>query len=337
MIPLDAAIEADKEVGGSGQMKSANRNGLGTLLRGGALAGVGLGGLLLGGLPLWAARRLIYPIAPEPLPQNMNGNLQIEATALPERVEFASRDGMPLGGWFVPGPPSQPAPWPCILLVYGYGGCKEQMAGYAQMLHQAGFATFLFDMHGSGTRKGDPVSFGYAERWDLMDAAKYVTSRPDVDKERIGVLGVSMGAATALLASADDPSIKAVVSDSSFADLVEMVKPGLKAFLGLPSFPFAPLIVRYAEAMLGMKTSEVKPEEAASRLGERPLMVIHGLDDELIHVASAHRIYNAASGPKEMWLVPNCTHAQAPVVATEEYQRRVNAFFTRWLGAERER
>ena len=41
------------------------------------------------------------------------------------------------------------------------------------------------------------------------------------------------------------------MSDSSYANVVDMVKPGLKAFLGLPPFPFAPLIVHWAETILG--------------------------------------------------------------------------------------
>ena len=168
-----------------------------------------------------------------------------------ERVEFESVSGDPLGGWFVPAPEGTERPWPAVVLVHGYGGYKEQMAGYARMLHDGGFATLMFDMEGSGTRRGKPVSLGFRERWQLMGAVRFLRSCPDVDPDRIGVLGVSMGGATALLAAAEDPSIRAVVSDSSYANVVDMVKPGLKAFLGLPPFPFAPLIVHWAETILG--------------------------------------------------------------------------------------
>src|SRR5207248_5731074 len=110
-----------------------------------------------------------------------------------------------------------------------------------------------------------------------------------------------------------------------------------KAFLGLPAFPWAPLIVRCAEAMIGAKTADVVPERAAARLGDRPLLVIHGADDGLVMPESARRIFEAASGPKELWIVLDCQHGQAPAVAPEEYRKRVNSFFARWLIGDAQR
>ena len=170
---------------------------------------------------------------------------------MPEKVEFDSLSGHRLSGWFVPGPDASAKPWPAILLVYGYGGYKEQMVNYARILHVGGFATLMFDMQGSGLRRGQPVTLGARERWDFLGAARYLRSRSDVGTERLGALGVSMGAATMLLGAAEDPNIKAIVSNSGYANLTDMIKPGLKAFVGRASFLFAPLIVRYAEAMIG--------------------------------------------------------------------------------------
>jgi dipeptidyl aminopeptidase/acylaminoacyl peptidase len=217
------------------------------------------------------------------------------------------------------------------LLVYGYGGYKEQMVGYAGMLRDAGFACLMFDMQGSGLRSGRPVTLGYRERWDLMDAAAYLRARSDVDPSRIGVLGVSMGAATALLAAELDPGIRAIVADSAYASLPDMVTPGLRAFVGRSAALFAPLIVRFGEAMVGMKSSDIAPERSAARMGNRHLLVIHGDQDDLTHPDSATRIFEAAEGPKELWVVPDCGHSAGPQVSPSEYKQRVNDFFRRAL------
>ncbi len=316
-----------------GRSSTRSRRGVSydRLVRGAALAGLGLAGLVFGGFPLVAARRIIYPNWSNEYYQATSGKLELDLTVQPEYVVFEGRDGKPLSGWFVPAPKEVARPWPVVMLAYGYGGFKEQMAGYSRSIHEGGFATFLFDMVGSGLRKGEPVTFGYKERWQMMDAANYLRSRDDVDPARIGALGVSMGGATTLLAAAEDPGIKAVVADSSYADLFGMVRPGISAFIGRRALFLAPLIVRYAETMLGMKSGEVRPDEAAARLGDRPLLVIHGDCDTLTDPNSAYRLYDAAPGPKELWVVQECGHASAPIIAPREYKQRVNGFFQRYL------
>lgn len=305
----------------SGALRSAiSRVGLG-------LAGVA--GLVFGALPMLAARRILHPSTREPKSASEEG--LIDVVVRPERVRFTARDGKPLSGWFIPAPDGTPKPWPCVLLLYGYGGYKEQMHEYAKMVHEGGFATLMFDMRGSGMRRGEPVTLGYKERWDLMDAVAYVRTRPDVDRDRIGAFGVSMGGAVALMAAAEEPAIKAIVTDSAYADIADMIKPGIVAFLGKHALPFANLIVRYAETMMGVRADEIRPEKAAAQLGQRPLLVIHGLDDILTHPESAYKLYQAATGPKELWLLPECGHGCAPSVAPAEYKRRVNEFYSRWL------
>jgi uncharacterized protein len=322
---IDTNISNREKNNNASQSKSGWRPGPGTV------AGLGLAGVLLGGFPVWAAHRILYPVHAMPAPHELDKTVALENGIEGEYIEFDARDGKKLSGWFVPAPEAIAKPWPTILLVYGYGGYKEQMVGYAQMLHNSGFATFMFDMQGSGLRRGEPVTLGYKERWDMMDAAQYVRSRDDVDTERIGALGISMGAATALLAAEEDPSIKAIVADSSYADLSDMIQPGLRAFLGVPGSLFAPLIVRLAETMLGMKSSQVQPVVSAERLGDRPLFVIHGADDSLTNAQAAHRIYAAASGPKELWVIPDCEHSRGPVVSPEEYSSRIETFLKKSL------
>ena len=293
---------------------------------------LGLGMLLFGGFPYWAARRVMYPGNQSTVPVATPGTLDLDMPGvMAERVQFAARDGGRLSGWFVPGPGTSRKPWPCILLVYGYAGYKEQMAYYAKIVHEAGFASFMFDMQGSGLRRGRPVTLGYKEKWDLMDAVRYVRGRSDIDGERLGALGISMGAATALLAAEDDPHIKAIVADSSYATVADMIQPGLRAFVGSPATIFAPMIVWFAELMMGVKATEITPELSARKLGNRPVLVIHGSDDVLTDPQSAHRIHAALTGPKELWIVPNCGHARGPEVAYDEYRQRVNDFFKRTL------
>ncbi len=299
-----------------------------------AIAGAGLAGILLGGFPVWAAHRILYPVHAQPLPHGLEGSLTLENGVAANYVEFDGRGGERLSGWFVPPPAEVATPWPVVLLVYGYGGYKEQMAGYAQFVHDAGFASFMFDMRGSGLLRDKAVTLGYKERWDMLDAARYLRTRDDVDPNRMGALGVSMGGATALLAAEADPAIRAIVADSAYARLQDMVRPGLRTFIGTPAMLFAPLIVRFAEMMLGIKSNQVQPAVSASKLGNRALFVIHGADDPLTNPESATEIFRAASGPRELWVVPDCGHALGPAVSPDEYKARITNFLVRYLRAQ---
>lgn len=328
---IDISLQAVKNARNETDRASKKSSVGGKLARGGALAGLGLGALVFGGLPYMAAKRILHPMWAEENYKTTGGKLELEVDVQPEYVVYDSRDGKQLSGWFVPAPASSPQPWPVVMLAYGYGGYKEQMAGYSKIIHEGGFATFMFDMTGSGLRRGEAVTFGYKERWDMMDAANYLRTRQDIAPDRIGALGISMGAATALLAAEQDTSIKAIVADSSYADLFGMVRPGIAAFVGRRALFLAPFIVRIAETMVGMKADSVRPDEAAASLGDRPLFIIHGDSDSLTDPNSAQRLYDAASGPKELWVVPECGHANAPVVAPDEYKRRVNEFFQKYL------
>ncbi len=89
-----------------------------------AFTGLGLFGVLLGGLPLWAARRVIYPFSSEPAFPDVVA-LEEALGIMPEQVEFEGRDGKLLSGWFVPAPDDVSSQSACVVLVHGYGGHKE--------------------------------------------------------------------------------------------------------------------------------------------------------------------------------------------------------------------
>ena len=182
-----------------------------------------------------------------------------------------------------------------MLLVYGYGGYKEQMVGYARMLHAVRLLSFMFDMQGSGVRRGEPISLGYNQRWDLWPLLATSPPAPNVRPDRIGVFGVSMGGATALLAAAEESSIRAIVSDSGYADCLSMVRPGLQAFLGKPAVLFAPLSCGTQRRWQASRPQRSCPRQR-SRAWTAGRLRIHGDNDQLVPVSSAYRIFEHASG-----------------------------------------
>ena len=217
------------------------------------------------------------------------------------------------------------------MLLHGYGCRRQQMLDYAQVLHQAGYSTFLFDFHGRGESDGDAVTLGFREQRDASEAVIYLRSRGDVDMTRLGVLGVSMGGSVAILAAAREPEIKAVIADSPFASADLAVEEGFTRVVGLPAFPFAPITLQLIRWRVGFAPQDIVPKEHIADISPRPVLLIHGLDDAKVSPDNSRILYEAAREPKELWLIPGGTHTCGLRENPEEYSRRILEFFDRYL------
>lgn len=247
-----------------------------------------------------------------------------------ESVAFIAQDGTILRGWLALGDTEK-----AVVLLHGYTGNRRQMLKEANMLYQAGMTVLLFDFRHIGESDGEFVSFGYYEKQDVLAAINFLESLNGEIRQlegigitSIGLLGRSMGGATAILFAAENPGrVDALVVDSTFKSLDSAIAQSFTHFVGLPAFPFAPITVWITERKTGLKRQQVIPEQSVVALQGVPILVIHGLDDETISIQDSESIYKAAKQPKELWLVPGAAHGKASEVAETEYRDLVVDFF----------
>lgn len=241
----------------------------------------------------------------------------------PVDVSFPSSDGVLLHGWFLPATGAADL----IVLCHGYAMSRLETQELAQALNARGHHVLLFDFRAHGRSEGRFTSLGYHEVHDLLGAVAYLKTRPEYTPGRLGVLGLSMGAVTAILAAARCPAIAAVVADSSFAALDHIVAQGVQQTLRLPITALARCVVRLGELAIGLRAAAVRPLDAVAQIAPRPLLIIHGGADRLVPVAEAQALYAAAGEPRELWTVPGADHVQGRFVAPEAYLARVDEFF----------
>jgi hypothetical protein len=165
------------------------------------------------------------------------------------------------------------------------------------------------------------------EQRDLRSLVDYAVARGDVDSNRIGVLGISMGGSTAILSAAKDKRISAVVDDSGFSDAPRVIAASFEHFIHLPAFPFAPLTIAIADYRAGIDVNSVRPVEVIGQISPRPLLIIHETGDSVVPADNSLRNFAAARQPKELWLLPGTGHGRAHTVAKSEYEKRVTVFF----------
>ncbi len=231
-----------------------------------------------------------------------------------ERVTFTTSDGLELAGWYVPSKNGA-----AVIAFPGRNGPQAQ----TRMLARHGYGVLLFDRRGQGESEGDPHGFGWEGEKDIKAAVAFLQRRPDVDPERIGGLGLSVGGELMLQAAAETDAIKAVVSEGA----------GSRSVGEFRQMPGAPVTMHAVETMItaGLTFFSDSPppplmQDVIGRIAPRPVFLIwtrNGVDTEVLN----REYYKAARGPKTLWEIPEARHVGGLAARPAEYERRVVAFF----------
>src|SRR4051812_40091274 len=277
------------------------------------LAVVGAGLVALG----WKASGDAMHPAPAPVGAGLADYPELHA----EDVTVLSRTGVHLAGRFFQGTSGA-----TVVLTHGYGGRQDELLPVAAGLHRAGLGVFTYDLRGCG-KSGGGVTFGALEQEDLRSVVDYLQSRPDVDANRIGAYGFSMGGASTLLAAAADERIRAVVADSAWSAAAHWLKPSLRAGLLHPNDRFSPLSLKLAELRARIDLDSLRPSQTAGAIAPRPLLLIHGTADHVVPVGDAHENAAAAGPTAEVWLVEGVGHGGTIGRAGAAASARVGDFF----------
>lgn len=221
------------------------------------------------------------------------------ALGLPvEIVEFRSaEDRLRLRGWLLPVKgDTGSGKARLIIMVHGRNGVRDDpgigILPIATALVEAGYSVLMFDLRGHGESEGDRFSLGWYERRDLKGALDWAQAR---GFSQIGVYGFSMGAATAILTAAEDGRIAAVVEDSGYADLQRLLAVEIPKRSGLPGF-YTPGVLLMVRALYGADAGAIHPGRAIGRLGDRPVLILHCQDDQLVPVVNAEQLWLARYG-----------------------------------------
>jgi uncharacterized protein len=253
-----------------------------------------------------------------------------------EDVTIPSRDqGILVSGWFIPA--ARPGA-PAVVVVHGLNSCKREdrilLAG--GLLHKHGFGVLLMDMrnHGSSTVQNGRYAGGTKEYRDVLGAWDWLISAKSIAPRHVGLMGFSLGAATVLIATGEEPRVAATWEDSSYADVGTALRAEL-ARNGYPTwFEYAGYMAARVES--GDDLTTLSPAGAMAKLRGRPVFITHGTADTRLSVTYASDLaadIRAAGGTVDPWIVPGSEHVDAILDHPEEYERRLVDFFSRTIGA----
>ena len=169
----------------------------------------------------------------------------------------------------------------------------------AQLHARGGYGALLFDFSGHGQSEGNQVTYGIRERQDVTAAIEYLRQRGDVDMDQLAILGNSLGAITAVMAAVEHPDLRAVVIESGFSDLYHDIAKIFTRYTGLPSFPFAHLVIFWGQRIAHVRLSEIRPAQVIGGIAPRPVLIISDLRDGLADEPyDGEHLYQAAGEPQ---------------------------------------
>lgn len=256
-------------------------------------------------------------------------------------VEFETADAIKLRGWFLPWQPpredqrhqdtpttSQMIKPPTIIVGHGYPFDKANILPHALFLHSR-FHLLLLDFRYFGESGGLYTTIGIRETYDVQAAVSYLQQKEIVDPNRIGAMGFSMSASAFILAQ--NTSLKAIVADSPYASLSQVVERQFFFLPGLLKWPVVTLTRLYAKLLLGLDIDKLAPINTVPNL-QIPLLLIHGEADSQIPADHSRQIAaNANPNLTELWLIPGADHGQAHALEGSKYEERILNFFSRHL------
>ncbi len=231
-----------------------------------------------------------------------------------EDVWLATSDGVRIHGWYVtasvaPGGAGGLAAGdsgvPVILFFHGNGGNLTDRIEKLQLLTSLSADVFIIDYRGYGRSEGKPNEPGIYMDGDA--AYKHLTAGRGVAAERVIVFGESLGGAVACEIAARYPT-GGVILESTFTSASEMARKVLPLLS-----PRLYLKTRFDN--LG-KISRITT----------PVLLIHGTQDTTVPPEHSQRLYDAASEPKALALIPGAGHNDVFVVGGGEYAGAILRF-----------
>jgi uncharacterized protein len=240
-----------------------------------------------------------------------------------EDVEFTTSDGLLLKGWYIPSRNRA-----AVIAFPGRSGPQKQ----ARMLARHGYGVLLFDRRGEGASEGDPNVFGWGGERDLLAAAAYLRSRPDLDGSRIGAIGLSVGGEMLIHAAAHSDAFAAIITEGASGQSLrdELANPRLaERLLDLP-------VQVSLTAAVAVLTNELPPPSLKSEVAKiaptTSVFFIYGEHGQGGTETKPNKaFYAAAHEPKQIWEVPGGQHIAGITTRPAEYERRVITFLDRAL------
>ena len=225
-----------------------------------------------------------------------------------QEIKIPTKNDKNLYGWWIPADNTKNENKPTLILIHGWSRNVDRTMAYIKKLHPAGYNLLAFDSRCHGKSDNDKFSSMLKFMEDIRTAIDYAEKLPNVDKNRVGVVGLSIGGAASVYAAALDKRIKAVVTVGAFSHPKKVMGLEFKK-RKIPYFPFVWFIFKYMEFRIGAKFDDIAPSNNIAK-SHANIFLIHGIDDATVPIKQADVLYRAGNPDKvKLWKIEGKGHS----------------------------
>jgi dipeptidyl aminopeptidase/acylaminoacyl peptidase len=235
-------------------------------------------------------------------------------------ISFSGAAGLRLAAWYVP---SQDRA--AIVLVHGTNADRGSVLTEIKIFADAGFGVLALDLPGQGASEGRTL-WGASERQAISAAIDWLIRREEIDPQRIGGFGLSMGGVIMIQAAVLDHRLRAVALAAAPSDVFLQTRISSNRWGVLSEIPAI-----WALRASGMAYDDMVPIKVVGEIAPRPIFVLGGDADTVVPEAMTRSLYQAAGEPKTLWIVHGAGHGGYAQIAPQEYSTRLIDFFRRSL------
>jgi dienelactone hydrolase len=245
-----------------------------------------------------------------------------EVTFAPQGTAQVTIDRTKLTAWWVPSENGG-----AVILLPGIGGSRDGLLEQGAMLARHGYGVLMIEFQSCAEPQA-VFTLGRDEIDVVAGALAFVQAQPGVDRNRIGVLGYSVGGASAILSTAQLQDIRAVVAEGNFYNLGDDIANVDGSNSPLQNLYYQAILF-FFRYYTGVDARLISPIDAIGQISPRPVLLIFG--EYEVDSGRAYEQFAAAEEPKSLWIVPGVGHGGYIQAWPEDYEARVIGFFNEAL------
>ena len=246
---------------------------------------------------------------------------------LTKETLWMTNQGLKQDAWYVP---AETATNKTVIVVHGFTNDKEDMKPYAWMFHELGYNVLMPDNISHGDSEGQIMGYGWNDRLNVIKWAEMLVEQ-NSDSE-ITLFGVSMGAATVMMASGEESlpdQVVNIIEDCGYSSVWDELKYQAKEMYNLPAFPILYEVSAISKIRAGFSYGQAS---SVNRLknNTRPVLFIHGSDDTFVPTSMVYKNYQATQGEKELYIVKGAGHAKSFETDPQAYIEKISTFLKKY-------